>query len=91
MTPSLRMQQVPVAAGAVTLAVLLAAELWLPKSWREDFREAARAFPAFPTVQPWRICPSASTRARKDGRASSKGTRSTGTPATSVTFASARK
>ena len=41
MTPSLRMQQVPVAAGAVTLAVLLAAELLLPKSWREEFREAA--------------------------------------------------
>ena len=41
MTPSLRMQQVPVAAGAVTLAVLMAAELLLPKSWREEFREAA--------------------------------------------------
>jgi adenylate cyclase len=38
---TLRTQRVPVAAGALALAALLAADLLLPKSWRADLRETA--------------------------------------------------
>ena len=41
MTPSLRRQQLPVVAGVAALAIVLAADLFLPKSWRDDFRETA--------------------------------------------------
>jgi adenylate cyclase len=40
-TPSLRTQRLPVAGGAAALAIMLAADLLLPNSWREDWRETA--------------------------------------------------